>query len=192
MVNGDDGELIGPKYYDDFVRKMQAAGYIRKQKCIDENTTTIVATFGTGAGAQNARVAEITCPAGYIMTTKGTEQLTEGGDRSRAHAFTIRLAGTDDTELGRRQKLKFEIIKPFEDTKLITRDFYSMFTLTKQLGATATTFLDKADNEIYRWRRGFVLYTQEILRVSVVLTDIAIQQANVKLQADVDFWYKQI
>lgn len=187
-----DEELIGPKYYDDFVNQMTAAGYIRKQKCIDENTTTIVQTFATAAGAQNARVAEITCPAGYIMTTKGTEQLTEGADRSRAHAFTIRLAGTDDTEVDRRQKIRFEIIKPFEDTKLITRDFYSMFTLTKQLGATAATFLDKADNEIYRWRRGFVLYTQEILRVSVVLTNIAIQQANVKMQMDVDFWYKQI
>jgi len=86
-----------------------------------------------------------------------------------------------------------EIIKPFEDTKLITRDFYSMYSITKQLGvAGISTDLDKGDNEIYRWRRGFALYTQEVFRISVLNPNIAVDKGHVTMQMDLDFWYKQV
>lgn len=179
--------------YGQFVDLMQKAGWIRKQKNIDEHTTSVVQRFSAAALVAEARVVEVTCPAGYIITTKGVEQIPAGADRGSAHAMTLRLAGTDDAEISRRTKLKMEIIKPFEDTKLITRDFYSMYSLTKQLGvALLSTDLDKGDNEIYRWRRGFALYTQEVFRISVLSPDIAVDQAHVALQMDLDFWYKQI
>lgn len=179
--------------YGQFVDMMQKAGWIRKQKNIDENTTSVVQRFSAAALVAEARVVDITCPAGYIITTKGVEQIPAGADRGSAHAMTLRLAGTDDTEMSRRTKVKMEIIKPFEDTKLITRDFYSMYSLTKQLGlAGLSTDLDKGDNEIYRWRRGFALYTQEIFRISVINPDIAVDAAHIKIQMDLDFWYKQV
>lgn len=179
--------------YGQFVDMMQKAGWIRKQKNIDEHTTSVVQRFTAVALVAEARVIEVTCPAGYIITTKGVEQIPAGADRGSAHAMTLRLADTDDTEISRRTKLKMEIIKPFEDTKLITRDFYSMYSLTKQLGvALATTDLDKGDNEIYRWRRGFALYTQEVFRISVLSPNIMVDSAHIALQMDLDFWYKQI
>jgi hypothetical protein len=179
--------------YGQFVDMMQTAGWIRKQKNIDENTTSIVQRFSAPALAVEARIIEITCPAGYIITTKGVEQIPAGADRGSAHAMTLRLAGTDDTQVNRRTKVKMEIIKPFEDTKLITRDFYSMYALTKQLGvAGLSTDLDKGDNEVYRWRRGFALYTQEVFRISVLNPDIAVDAAHISMQMDLDFWYKQV
>lgn len=179
--------------YGQFVDMMQAAGWIRKQKNIDENTTSIVQTFSTAANVTEAKVIEITCPAGYIITTKGVEQIPAGADRGSAHAMTLRLAGTDNTQINRDVKVKMEIIKPFEDTKLITRDFYSMYSITKQLGvAGISTDLDKGDNEIYRWRRGFALYTQEVFRISVLNPNIAVDKYHVTMQMDLDFWYKQV
>jgi len=179
--------------YGQFVDMMQAAGWIRKQKNIDENTTSIVQTFSTAANVTEAKVIEITCPAGYIITTKGVEQIPAGADRGSAHAMTLRLAGTDNTQINRDVKVKMEIIKPFEDTKLITRDFYSMYSITKQLGvAGISTDLDKGDNEIYRWRRGFALYTQEVFRISVLNPNIAVDKDHVTMQMDLDFWYKQV
>jgi hypothetical protein len=179
--------------YGQFVDMMQAAGWIRKQKNIDENTTSIVQTFSTAALVTEAKVIEITCPAGYIITTKGVEQIPAGADRGSAHAMTLRLAGTDNTQINRDVKVKMEIIKPFEDTKLITRDFYSMYSITKQLGvAGISTDLDKGDNEIYRWRRGFALYTQEVFRISVLNPNIAVDKVHVTMQMDLDFWYKQV
>jgi len=179
--------------YGQFVDMMQAAGWIRKQKNIDENTTSIVQTFSTAANVTEAKVIEITCPAGYIITTKGVEQIPAGADRGSAHAMTLRLAGTDNTQINRDVKVKMEIIKPFEDTKLITRDFYSMYSITKQLGvAGISTDLDKGDNEIYRWRRGFALYTQEVFRISVLNPNIAVNKDHVTMQMDLDFWYKQV
>ena len=179
--------------YGQFVDMMQAAGWIRKQKNIDENTTSIVQTFSTAANVTEAKVIEITCPAGYIITTKGVEQIPAGADRGSAHAMTLRLAGTDNTQINRDVKVKMEIIKPFEDTKLITRDFYSMYSITKQLGvAGISTDLDKGDNEIYRWRRGFALYTQEVFRISVLNPHIAVDKDHVTMQMDLDFWYKQV
>lgn len=179
--------------YSQFVNMMSQAGWIRKQKSIDELTTSVVATFSTVAGGTaSQRVIDITCPAGYIMTTKGVEQIPAGADRGSAHAMTLRLAGTDNTELSRQVKVKMEIIAPFEDSKLITRDFYSMYALTKQPGTATVAQLDKGDNEIYRWRRGFALYTTEIFRISVITPNIAVDAAHVTLQMDVDFWYKQV
>jgi hypothetical protein len=179
--------------YGQFVDLMQTAGWIRKQKNVDEHTTSIVQRFSAAALVAEARVIEVTCPAGYIITTKGVEQIPAGADRGSAHAMTLRLAGTDDTQINRRTKVKMEIIKPFEDTKLITRDFYSMYALTKQLGVGGvSTDLDKGDNEVYRWRRGFALYTQEVFRISVLSPDIAVDAAHVSMQMDLDFWYKQV
>jgi len=179
--------------YGQFVDMMQTAGWIRKQKNIDENTTSIVQTFSTAALVTEAKVIEITCPAGYIITTKGVEQIPAGADRGSAYAMTLRLAGTDNTQINRDVKVKMEIIKPFEDTKLITRDFYSMYSITKQLGvAGISTDLDKGDNEIYRWRRGFALYTQEVFRISVLNPNIAVDKNHVTMQMDLDFWYKQV
>lgn len=179
--------------YSQFVNMMTQAGWIRKQKSIDELTTSVVQTFTTVAGGTAAqRVVEVLCPSGYIMTTKGVEQIPAGADRGSAHAMTLRLAGTDGTEMDQDVKVKMEIIAPFEDSKLITRDFYSMYALTKQLATGLVAKLRKGDNEIYRWRRGFALYTSEIFRVSVITPDIIIDSAHVKMQMDVDFWYKQV
>lgn len=195
LANGTVIQEIVKEYadYSQFVNMMTQAGWIRKQKSIDELTTAVVQTFNTVAGGTAAqRVIDITCPAGYIMTTKGVEQIPAGADRGSAHAMTLRLAGTDHVELDQDTKVKMEIIAPFEDTKLITRDFYSMYALTKQIASPTASTLRKGDNEVYRWRRGFALYTTEIFRISVINPDIPIDSANVKLQMDVDFWYKQV
>lgn len=196
LANGTVIQEIVKEYadYSQFVNMMSQAGWIRKQKSIDELTTSVVTTFNTVAGTvAPQRVIEVTCPSGYIMTTKGVEQIPAGADRGSAHAMTLRLAGTDPTvEMDQDVKVKMEIIAPFEDSKLITRDFYSMYALTKQLGTAVVAKMRKGDNEIYRWRRGFALYTAEIFRISVINPDIPIDSANVKVQMDVDFWYKQV
>jgi hypothetical protein len=195
LANGTVIQEIVKEYadYSQFVNMMTQAGWIRKQKSIDELTTSVVQTFSTVAGGNAAqRVVDVTCPAGYIITTKGVEQIPAGADRGSAHALTLRLAGTDGTEMDQDVKVKMEIIAPFEDTKLITRDFYSMYALTKQLGTAVVAKMRKGDNEIYRWRRGFALYTQEIFRISVINPDIAVDGAHVKIQMDLDFWYKQV
>lgn len=195
MANGTVIQEVVKEYadYSQFVAMMQNAGWIRKQKSIDELTTSVVATFSTVAGGTAAqRVIEVTCPAGYIMTTKGVEQIPAGADRGSAHALTLRLAGTDNAQMSQDVKVKMEIIAPFEDSKLLNRDFYSMYALTKQTGTAVVAELRKGDNEIYRWRRGWALYTQEIFRISVINPDIAIDAAHITLQMDVDFWYKQV
>lgn len=195
LANGTVIQEIVKEYadYSQFVNMMSQAGWIRKQKSIDELTTSVVQTFSTAAGGTAAqRVVDVTCPAGYIITTKGVEQIPAGADRGSAHALTLRLAGTDNVQMDQDVKVKMEIIAPFEDTKLITRDFYSMYALTKQLGTATVAQARKGDNEIYRWRRGFALYTQEIFRISVINPDIAIDAAHVSMQMDLDFWYKQV
>lgn len=171
--------------YSEFVRAMEAEHWHREQLSIDENTTSMVATFSVAAGT-TARAIEVTCPAGRIITTKGVEQIPAGADRGSAHALVVRLAGTDETEMAARLKVKIEKIKPSEETTLLARDFYAMFTLTKQILAAGNLF--KSDNEIYRWRRGIVLYGNEIMRVSPVNADIAVNSSYIRLQADIDLW----
>jgi len=120
----------------------------------------------------------------------GTQQVPAGADRATAHALILRLAGTDETELSRRLKIKIEKVKPSEEVVMLARDFYSMFSLTKQGGATP---VDKSDNEIYRWRRGIVLYGEEVMKISLVSeADIAIDSSYVKMQMDLDLWTKKM
>lgn len=173
--------------YSEFVKAMRAEGWHREQLSIDENNTQLITTFAVATGA-STRAIELTCPAGRIITTMGTQQVPAGADRSTAHAVILRLAGTSEVEMNRRYKIKIEKIKPSEETTLLARDFYSMFSLTKQVVAAGD--MDKADNEVYRWRRGIVLYGNEILRISPVATDIALTVANVRCQLDVDLWTK--
>lgn len=175
--------------YSEFVRAMEAEGWYREQLSIDELNTTLVATSSVAAAGTGV-VVTVTCPAGRIITTKGVEQIPAGADRGSAHALVLRLAGTDETELSRRVKLKIEKVKPSEEVTMLSRDFYSMFSLTKQGGATP---VDKADNEIYRWRRGIVLYGEEKMKVSIAsAADIAVNSAYVRCQLDLDLWTKRM
>lgn len=171
--------------YNQFVKSMEAEGWHREQLSIDENTTQLVATYSVAAAA-STRAIEVTCPAGRIITTMGTQQVMAGADRATAHALILRLAGTAEVEMNKRLKVKIEKIKPSEETTLLARDFYSMFSLTKQIVAAGD--LDKSDNEIYRWRRGIVLYGNEIMRISPVSTNLALDSSYIRMQMDIDLW----
>jgi hypothetical protein len=171
--------------YAEFVRSMEAQGWKRRQLSIDELNTTMVSTSSVAAGAASGTVATITCPAGQIITTMGTQQVPAGADRDSAHALVLRLAGTDDTELDLTKKIRISKEGPEEDTVSLVRDFYAMFTLTRQGGSTPVY---RGDNEIYRWRRGIVLYGNEKLKIEVYNPDIAIDSSYVKLTMDIDLW----
>lgn len=186
MTNGGMVKEFGD--YSSFVKLMEGAGWYREQLSIDENNTFLVTTHSVAVAA-SGRVVEITCPAGRIITTKGTEQIPAGADRASAHALTLRLAGTDENEMNVTRKVKIEKMKPSEEVTMLSRDFYSMFTLTRQIGIAGTSnAIYKGDNEIYRWRRGIVLYGEEIMRISVVNTDLAIDEDYVQMQMDLDLW----
>ena len=174
--------------YSEFVNRMEASGWYREQLSIDENNTFLVETYSVAIGA-STRVIELTCPAGRIITTMGTQQVPAGADRSTAHALVLRLAGTDDTEMSARKKVKIEKLKPSEEVTMLSRDFYSMFSIVRSGGDTPTY---KGDNEIYRWRRGIVLYGEEKMRVSVVSTDLAINSSYVTMQMDMDLWTRRV
>jgi hypothetical protein len=186
-----DGMVKKFEDYSVFVQEMEASGWYREQLSIDENNTFLVATF-TATSPTTGRVAEVTCPAGRIVTTKGVEQIPAGADRGSAHAVVLRLGGTDDLELNRTFKVKIEKIKPSEETTMVARDFYSMFSLTKQIGTATVQEALKSDNEIYRWRRGVVLYGEEKMRFSVITPNITVSSGNVKIQMDLDLWTRRV
>jgi len=179
------------KQYDDyaaFVREMESAGWVREQLSIDENNTTLVSTSDVSASTTSAAIT-VTCPAGRIITTMGTQQVPAGADERSAHALVIRFAGTDDTEMSATEKVKIEKKKPSEQVVMIARDFYGTFSFTKQ-GGTYPVY--KGTNEIYRWRRGIVLYGEEKLEISPVNPSINIDADYVKLQMDIDLWTKRM
>lgn len=177
--------------YSEWIAYMQAEGWIRESITIGENNTTLVATFAVAAGG-SARCVEITAPAGRIMSFMGSEQVPAGADRQTAHFLILRLAGTDETEMQRLRKLNIQKIQPSGAVIPVDEVFYSHVTLTRTGAATDLARTDKADNEIFRWRRGIVLYGNEILRISTINNDIAIAVANIRLSATADLWTKRM
>lgn len=176
--------------YGEYVKEMEAEGWVREAITIGENNTTLVATFAVAAGG-SARCIEITCPAGRIMSFMGAEQVPSGADRQTAHFLILRLAGTDETEMQRLRKLNIQKIQPSGAVVPIDEVFYSHVALTRTGAAADLTRLDKAENEIFRWRRGIVLYGNEILRISTLNNDIALAVANIRLSATADLWTKR-
>ncbi len=174
--------------YSQYVREMENEGWTREQLSVDENNTTLISTSAVSSGTTSAAVT-LTCPAGRIITMMGTQQVPAGSDERTAHAVILRLADTDDNELSAITKIKIEKIKPSEQTVMIGRDFYSMFSITRQAG---TNPVYKGTNEIYRWRRGPVLYGEEKLTISPVSPSINIGADNIKVQMDLDLWTPRI
>ena len=174
--------------YSAFVKIMEGNGWYREQLSIDENNTVMVTTYNVAAATTSGRVIEVKCPAGRIITTKGVEQIPAGADRGSAHALILRLAGTDDdeTEINMRTKVNIQKITPSEDLTPIARDFYSMFTLTRQTGSNPQ---HKSDNEVYRWRRGVVLYGEELLKIFVLNPNLYV--GTVTMQMDLDLWTRR-
>jgi len=167
---------------------MEGNGWYREQLSIDENNTVMVTTYNVAAAATSGRVIDVKCPAGRIITPKGVEQIPAGADRGSAHALILRLAGTDDdeTEINMRTKVNIQKITPSEDLTPIARDFYSMFTLTRQTGDNPQ---HKSDNEVYRWRRGVVLYGEELLKIFVLNPNLYV--GTVTMQMDLDLWTRR-
>lgn len=185
-----DGLVKQYNDYGEYVRAMEADGWVREAITIGENNTTLVATFAVAAGGA-ARVVEITCPAGRIMSFMGAEQVPSGADRQTAHFLILRLAGTDETEMQRLRKLNIQKLQPSGAIIPVDEVFYSHVCLTRTGAATDLARTDKGENEIFRWRRGIVLYGNEILRISTINTDIAIAVANIRLSATSDLWTKR-
>lgn len=178
--------------YSEWIKFMEADGWVREAITIGENNTTLVNTFAVATGATAAtRVIEITAPAGRILSFMGSEQVPAGADRQTAHFLILRLAGTDETEMDRIRKLIITKLQPSGAVIPVDEVFYSHVSLTRQ-GGTTITRVDKSDVEIFRWRRGIVLYGNEILRIAVVGNDIAIAVANIRLSATGDLWTKRM
>ncbi len=177
--------------YSEWIRFMESEGWVREAITIGENNTTLVATFAVAAGG-SARCIEITAPAGRIMSFMGSEQVPSGADRQTAHFLILRLAGTDETEMQRLRKLNIQKIQPSGAIIPIDEVFYSHVALTRTGAATDIGRLDKSENEIFRWRRGIVLYGNEIMRISTINNDIALAVANIRLSATADLWTKRM
>ncbi len=169
---------------------MEQRGWRRESLCIDENNTNLTTTNEARAG-DTQNVIGIRCPSGRSITVMGIEQVPDGIDLMAAHRIILDIRDIHGVEIPPYTKIRITKVKPSEEVIQLVRDFYSIFSpnrvITTEIG---TVRVSKADNELYRWRRGVMLNGEEHLQIYIVNSEVKIPNNNVKFIVDMDFWIR--
>lgn len=176
--------------YAGFIDMMEQRGWRHEQLSIDEYNTNLATTNNVDAGSTQ-NVIDIRCPAGRSITIMGVEQVPNGVDSRAAHRLVLDIRDTDGVEIPPYTKIRITKVKPSEEVIQLARDFYSTFSpnraITTEIG---TVRVYKADNELYRWRRGVMLNGEEYLKIHIINSEVKIPSSNVKFIVDMDFWMR--
>lgn len=196
------GIFKGYQDYSEFVNEMELDGWQREQIAVDNTNANLAATFGVAAG-NTANVITVTCPPGRVMSIMGTQQVPAGADRGTAHAFWMRLCSIQTVEIRELTHVNIQKTTPSTSVVPLIKDIYQSVCNVAQRGAdpfavgqVVTGNLYKGDNEIHRFRKGIVLYGQEILQIQVVQTlacPVNTINANfTQFSIDMDLWTKTV
>ena len=176
--------------YAGFIDMMEQRGWRHEPLSIDEYNTNIVTTNNVEAGT-TSNVIDIRCPAGRSITIMGVEQVPNGIGLVAAHKIVLDIRDTDGVEIPPYTKIRIVKVKPSETVIQLVRDYYSIFSpnraITTEIG---TVRVSKADNELYRWRRGVMLNGEEYLKIYIINSEVKIPSSNVKFTIDMDFWMR--
>lgn len=176
--------------YGQFVQDMINAGWVREQIAVDQTNTNLSAVQGLLAGG-TGNVITITCPSGKVMSIMGTQQVPAGADRATAHAFWMRLA-SGPTEISELIHVNIQKTTPSTSVVPLIKDIYQSLSLIQQHNAPGAANLYKNDDQIHRFRKGIILYTNEQLQIQLVNTTAApttlVIAANTQFSIDMDLW----
>lgn len=195
------GIFKGYQDYSEFVHEMEEDGWEREQIAVDNTNTNLAATVAQAAGA-TGNVITVTCPPGRVMSMMGSQQVPAGADRGTAHAFWMRLTSVGN-EINELTHINVQKSTPSTAVIPLIKDIYQNLSIVNQrvgAGLIATAQfsgnLYKGDNEIHRFRKGIVLYGQEVLQVQIVNTTAipsnTITLANTQFSIDLDLWTKVV
>lgn len=174
--------------YDAFVHMMESKGWAREQITIDENDTNMVSTHSVPTG-YTRDIISIRCPAGRNITVMGTEQVPNGADPRIASRIALNIIGENGIEIPGNTRIRLTKIKPSTTIVRLVDDFYSTFSINREIKTEiGIVRVSKADHELYRWRRGIMLYGEERLNVTVVNTETTIRDSDMKFIMDTDLW----
>ncbi len=178
--------------YNDFVHEMQNHGWYREQLRIDENNTNFVTTYSNTKihGFNTSYIIEIICPSGRVMTTKGIRQLEVGEDRRNLHVLALYIKDVNGEEIDKMTQIRIEKIKPSEGVALIWTGVYGELSFTKDC-EEINGHIMKNDNELFRWDRGVILYSGQILRITLVNYNHEINSKYIKIICDWDLWSRR-
>lgn len=178
--------------YAAFVDYMESNGWRREQLTIDERNTNLVATHPVERETTGTAI-EIRCPAGRNITMMGISQVPPGADGMSANTIAVRIADENDIEIGGNTGILVDKIRPFQHISALVRGPYSLFSLTRQIGnARWRTSSHKTYDELYRWRHGIHLMSDNILRIHIINSPIDTCGKNTKISVDADFWIRHV
>lgn len=174
--------------YAAFVDYMESNGWRREQLTIDEHNTNLIATHSVERETTGAAI-EIRCPAGQSITMMGVNQVPQGADGMSANTIALRIADKNDIEISGNTAILIDKIRPSQYIVALTRGLYSLFSLTRQIGNEKCGIRAyKSYDELYRWRYGTHLTSDDILRVHIINSPIDTYGENTKISMDADFW----
>ena len=196
------GIFKGYQDYSEFVHEMEEDGWEREQIAVDNTNTNLAATVAQAVAGATGNVITITCPPGRVMSMMGSQQVPAGADRGTAHAFWMRLTSLG-AEINELTHINIQKSTPSTAIVPLIKNIYQNMGLPAQrvgagliAGAQFSGNLYKGDNEIHRFRKGIVLYGQEVLQIQIVNTTAIpsniITAANTQFSIDLDLWTKVI
>lgn len=160
--------------------RMSGNGYcIPKKYMIIDESNDVVTTYSLLSGNDD-KVIDIKCPSGSVIMIKGILQLFKDETREDAHQFVLRFASKDNIEIDIKTKISIMLVCPFEEEKLVYRDFYGQFS---PLNNDKTT---KEYNEFFRLRESVAIYEGCILRICVKKPNVDIDYKHVLLSIGSD------
>lgn len=177
--------------YDAFVHYMEMRdGWRRERLTIDEHNTKIVTTRNLEKGYTGG-IIDIRCPAGATITMMGISQVPNEINQNTAHYIALRITDEEDREINGHSRIRIDRIKPSEEIVPLVQGTYSQFSLTRQIGTPEHNIRAyKTDNELYRWRMGIMLQSDDMLRISVINSETTILGDNIKINMEMDIWLR--
>ncbi len=184
--------------YGQFVQDMINSGWVREQISVDQTNTNLSATVALAAGG-TGNVITVTCPSGKVMSIMGTQQVPAGADRATAHSIWMRLA-SGVTEISELTHVNIQKTTPSTSVVPLIKDIYQSLALVLQHNVNSLTApggstvgnLYKADDQIHRFRKGIILYTNEQLQIQLVNTTAVattvVLAAFTQFSIDMDLW----
>ena len=196
------GMYKGYQDYSEFVHDMESDGWQREQISVDNTNTNLAATVGQAVAGATGNVITVTCPPGRVMSMMGSQQVPAGADRGTAHSFWMRLTSVGN-EINELTHINIQKSTPSTAIVPLIKDIYQSMSLAAQrvgagliAGAQFSDNLYKSDDNIHRFRKGIILYGQEVLQVQVVNTVAIptniITANNTQFSIDIDLWTKTV
>lgn len=176
--------------YAGFIDMMEQRGWRREPLSIDEYNTNLVTVNNVDTGSTQ-NVIDIRCPAGRSITIMGVEQVPNDLGPMAAHKAVLDIRDVNGVEIPSYTKIRIVKVKPSETVIQLARDFYSTFSPNRVIATEIGTIrVSKADNELYRWRRGIMLNGEEHLQMHIINSEVKIPIYNVKFIIDMDLWIR--